>query len=276
MTPTSPVLALRRQQMSPAFSAISLRPDLLPMGHILNIDHFTMSQPTFPPHPHAGFSAVTFMLPWSRGGFTNRDSLGDGSVIAPGALHWTLAGSGMLHEEIPQRPGEDCEGLQIFVKLPEADELCPPRAHHLGPAELPTAELPQARLRLLVGELAGLRSPMPSIAGTTMALLELRGPTQIDVPAGLHAFALALRGAGEVAGQPLRAHEARPLPAGPLPLTGAGLDLLLAWSAPMPTAPTFRGPFCMFRPERLADSARRFRAGDMGALAPSPVGWARG
>jgi redox-sensitive bicupin YhaK (pirin superfamily) len=49
------------------------------MDPFLNIDDFTMSQATFPPHPDAGFSAVTCMLEDSQGAFTNRDSLGDRS-----------------------------------------------------------------------------------------------------------------------------------------------------------------------------------------------------
>jgi redox-sensitive bicupin YhaK (pirin superfamily) len=270
------VIQLHRQRISSSFSAIGLRPDMLPMGHVLNIDHFQMSMPTFPPHPHAGFSAVTFMLPWSPGGFINRDSLGDRSPILPGALHWTLAGAGMMHEEIPENPGETCEGLQIFVKLPENEELCPPQALHLGPSEIPRIYLPEAHIQVLVGTVAGVSSPMPNSGHTTMALVQVQGHCRVDIPPALAAFAMGIRGSGRVAGHPFAAHQAMSLPAGTVEIQGEGLDLLLAWSAAMPTAPTFRGPFCMFQADRLADSARRFRAGEMGTLAPSPGAWARG
>lgn len=43
----------------------------------------------------------------------------------------------MLHEEIPVAPGVDCEGLQIFVKLPDSDELSSPSAFHLNEEQLP-------------------------------------------------------------------------------------------------------------------------------------------
>ena len=43
----------------------------------IGIDSYTMPQPFFGPHPHAGMSAVTLMLPEADGGFINRDSLGD-------------------------------------------------------------------------------------------------------------------------------------------------------------------------------------------------------
>ena len=57
-------------RVSSSFTAASLRPDAVAMGHVLNVDHFHMSQPSFPPHPHAGFSAITWMLPWSQGGLS--------------------------------------------------------------------------------------------------------------------------------------------------------------------------------------------------------------
>ena len=60
------MIQIASRTLSPGFRAASLR-GVLPMGHILNIDHFEMSEPTFPPHPHAGFSAVTWILPWSPG-----------------------------------------------------------------------------------------------------------------------------------------------------------------------------------------------------------------
>ncbi len=270
------MIQLHRQRISASFSAIGLRPDMLPMGHVLNVDHFHMSMPTFPPHPHAGFSAVTFMLPWSPGGFINRDSLGDRSPILPGALHWTLAGAGMMHEEIPENPGENCEGLQIFVKLPEQDELCTPQAHHLSPTELPLLNLPQAEIRVLVGTIDGVSSPMPNSGNTTMALVQAHGRCEVHIPQAMAAFGMGLRGSGTVGGHALNAHQAMSLPAGSVEIQGEGLDLLLAWSAPMPSTPTFRGPFCMFQADRLADAARRFRAGEMGTLAPSPGAWARG
>jgi redox-sensitive bicupin YhaK (pirin superfamily) len=68
---------LASRQVNPGFSVAGLRPDAsLTLDPFLSIDAFHMSQATFPPHPHAGFSAVTYMLPESPGAFTNRGSRG--------------------------------------------------------------------------------------------------------------------------------------------------------------------------------------------------------
>ena len=61
---------------------------------VLNIDWFEMNGPTFPAHPHAGFSAVTYLFADSPNGFHNRDSLGEEHVIRPGGLHWSRAAKG--------------------------------------------------------------------------------------------------------------------------------------------------------------------------------------
>jgi redox-sensitive bicupin YhaK (pirin superfamily) len=89
---------------------------------ILNVDWFEMTGPTFPPHPHAGFSAVTYLFEESPNGFINRDSLSGLHDIAPGGLHWTRASGGVMHEETPMPKGGAVQGLQIFVNLPAAHQ----------------------------------------------------------------------------------------------------------------------------------------------------------
>lgn len=269
------MISLPQQVISDGFAAVGLRPGAVPMGHVLNVDHFHMSWPTFPPHPHAGFAAVTAMLPWSEGAFINRDSRGDRSRIGPGAVHWTLAGSGMLHEEIPERPGTDCEGLQIFVKLPEAHERTEPRAFHLDAEHVPTSEHPGGLVRVLVGEHEGLVSPIVALTEVTMLHVSVRGALELRVPAGVEAFAMGLRGRGRLDDGSLAAHTATSVAAGERSLRGDDLELLVGWSPAMPSLPTFQGPFCMFRPEHLREARQRFGAGRMGTLSPSPVQWRR-
>jgi redox-sensitive bicupin YhaK (pirin superfamily) len=53
--------------MAPGFEVAGARHEHLgrPLDPFLAADAFAMAQPFFPPHPHAGFSAVTYMLPES-------------------------------------------------------------------------------------------------------------------------------------------------------------------------------------------------------------------
>ncbi len=43
-------------------------PDAHALDPVISVDHFRMSQPTFAPHPHAGFSAVTYLFEDSEDG----------------------------------------------------------------------------------------------------------------------------------------------------------------------------------------------------------------
>jgi hypothetical protein len=269
MTP----LHLVTRRLSPGFVAVGLRGHHVPTGHVLNIDHFHMAQPTFPPHPHAGFSAVTYMLEDSAGGFVNRDSRGDRSRIVPGALHWTRAGAGVVHEEVPEVRGVDCHGLQIFVKLPREYEEVAPAAYHLAPGDVPEVAGSGARVRVLAGALAGVTSPIPSLDGTTLLDVQLSAGARLElaVPAGREAFALVLAGAGRIGRVAVDRDDALALasPASVDLAADVGLQLLLGHSPPLADAVHWSGPFCMTDPARLLAAHRRYEAGAMGRLDPS-------
>ncbi len=143
--------------------ATMLRTDANWMDPFLGADSYVMPQPFFPPHPHAGMSAVTLMLPEADGGFINRDSLGDISLIRPGDLQWTQAGSGMMHEEVPSHPGQAARGIQVFVNLARSHKQSPPRAFVVKHETMPVVQLnPEgtASLRVVAGQYLGQSSPI--------------------------------------------------------------------------------------------------------------------
>jgi redox-sensitive bicupin YhaK (pirin superfamily) len=64
------------------------------LSPFVDLTLFDMSQPVFRPHPHAGFSAVTYMLESSAGTFRNRWTAGPDELISPGTIHWNTGGIG--------------------------------------------------------------------------------------------------------------------------------------------------------------------------------------
>ena len=82
----------------------------------------------FPAHPHRGFETVTYVLP-GRTGLTHRDSEGCKMRYGDGAVQWMTAGRGMLHEEMWDTGAgtTDAELYQLWVNLPPASKLVPPR-----------------------------------------------------------------------------------------------------------------------------------------------------
>jgi quercetin 2,3-dioxygenase len=104
------------------------------------------------PHPHIGLSTVTWLL---EGEALHRDSLGSEQLIRPGQLNLMTAGNGVSHAEEAGR--QALHGMQLWVAQPEATRHGAPAFEHH--AELPQAEVAGATATVLVGQLAGVRSP---------------------------------------------------------------------------------------------------------------------
>lgn len=271
-------IALHHRQASPGFlEATVFHGGPVDLDPFLAITDFHMSQPTFAPHPHAGFSAVTYMFRDSQGSFRNRDSLGDVSLIGPGDLHWTQAGSGMLHEEIPVEPGLDCHGLQLFVNLRAADKHSTPRALHVTADEVPTVEpAPGVTVRVVVGEAFGNASPMTGLLTAVNLLdIDVQPFASVSLPIDPKDNAVMLLGEGSIDLAGLRlAHTtvaAFPGPEDHLELTAGpdGASMLVLIGTPIAEPVLFGGPFCMTSDADLDDARQRFRNGSMGSLSPS-------
>lgn len=150
---------LRRMSHGSQFHAFGLHAAEL-TDPFLGIDHAWMSGPTFPPHPHAGFSAVSYLFLDSETGIHNKDSLGGRHLILPGGLHWTAASRGVVHEENPAENGRTVHMLQIFVNLKREKQGDAPFALSLAPQDVAVAVVPGAKVRVPLGEFAGHRSPL--------------------------------------------------------------------------------------------------------------------
>lgn len=75
------------------------------------------------PHPHRGFSPVTFML---QGEGYHKDNAGHDEIIKAGDVQWMFAGKGILHSEGPTHylleNGGTTELIQIWVNVPKANK----------------------------------------------------------------------------------------------------------------------------------------------------------
>lgn len=144
------------------FNAIHINSDMFDRktGPFLMVDHFNMSAPTFPPHPHAGIAAVTYVLPESKGSHFSYDSIIGKEVIKPGDLHWFGAARGAIHTEQPE--GELVEALQIFVNLPIANKLDAPYVRHLSADLMPVLNIGDIQAKVVVGSLDKNISPFES------------------------------------------------------------------------------------------------------------------
>jgi redox-sensitive bicupin YhaK (pirin superfamily) len=269
------VTAISAVQRSPALRIAQLHEETLgaSLDPFLTVDCFWMAQPFFPPHPHAGMSAVTYMLPESAGGFVNRDSRGDRSLIQPGALHWTEAARGMMHEEVPIEPGVVCQGLQIFVNMPSSLKLAEPRSYHLGPEDAPVITFKDAKLKVLVGEFNGEQSSVRPRTECAIWDVTVGHNTSLTLPLPKHWNAFGILTQGRLAGFPVGGLAAVRFAATALGLTLSTLDeparIVIFAGEPINEPLAFGGPFVMNTAEQLQDAKRRYLAGEMGHLEAS-------
>jgi quercetin 2,3-dioxygenase len=176
------------------------------------------------PHPHIGLQTVTWLV---DGEVLHHDSLGSEQVIRPGQLNVMTAGRGVAHaEETPPGVSDAQHGAQLWVAQPEATRHGAPAFEHH--ADLPRIEEPGVTLTVLVGEVAGHRSParcdtpLVGVAVTAARAGELTVPLDPTFEHGI----VVLSGAVLVAGQPVEPGE--------LAYLGRGRDELTL-AAPGPT-----------------------------------------
>lgn len=197
------VVALQRANHGSHFRALGLRGAAALINPFIGVDHAWMSAPTFPPHPHAGLSAVSYVFLDSEVGIANRDSIGTENLIPPGAAHWMVAGSGVVHEEVPAEPGKTVHSLQIFVGLPPEKRTAPPQAISLAPQQVPTVLRPGVKVRVVAGSFSGQRSPAQAPTDVDMLDISLEAGAQLRLPVapGRNVFVLPVFGTVSVDGQ---------------------------------------------------------------------------
>lgn len=276
----SAVVDLPTHDGGPAFSARGPRM-AVDLDPFLNIDLFEMRGPVFAPHPHAGFSAVTYMFDDSTTHFRNHDSLGDNSLIEPGGVRWTVAGSGIVHDEVVAEVGRLGHGAQIFVRHPAASELDDPSGQTLTRRELPTVELNGgSRLRVVAGTTDTTRSPVVDPAGVHVYDLVLgpNGRAELVFDASHRGFVMTVSGAARLA---TGVGEGVVGPTGlavfepgddhvELVADGAGAHLLVGAGRPLHQPAHMVGGFCLSSEDRLVDAIDRYRSGSMHGLLESP------
>ncbi|HEU5108829.1 MAG TPA: pirin family protein [Micromonosporaceae bacterium] len=154
-----------------------------------------------PPHPHTGLQTVSWLV---DGEILHRDSLGSLQTIVPGQVNLMTAGRGIAHsEESPSPHPPLMHGLQLWIALPEHARHGEPRFDHV-PA-VPVVDDGGVHTTVVVGEVGGARSPVPTYSPLVGAELSLAAGGSVAVPLdpGFEYGVLAMTGAAAVDGAPL-------------------------------------------------------------------------
>jgi redox-sensitive bicupin YhaK (pirin superfamily) len=241
----------------------------------LLFDHFGSDDPRdyvagFPFHPHRGIETVTYML---DGKVSHRDSMGNAGTIGPGDVQWMTAGSGILHEEMPQ-PGPRLSGFQLWVNLPARHKMTRPRYQDVAAARIPEVRRADGvRIRVVAGEVDGVRGAVTEIHADP-EYLDVSMPAgrsfEQPVPRGHAAFAYVFEGEAILGTD--AAGAGTPVAAVRLALLGDGeivgvrtadraARLLLVSGRPLGEPVARYGPFVMNTRDEIQQALRELREG---------------
>jgi hypothetical protein len=155
----------------------------------------------FPWHPHRGIETITYVL---KGSVEHNDSLGNNGKLAAGDVQWMTAGSGIMHQEMPNgNTTGQMHGFQLWANLPASLKMTAPRYQDVEATEIPEIiDDDGTCVRVITGGFWGRRGPVDGIAADPLYL-------DISIPAGRrktfkvdtyrNTFAYIFHGAGKFA-----------------------------------------------------------------------------
>ncbi len=106
----------------------------------------------FPWHPHRGIETITYLI---KGNIEHGDSLGNKGNILDGNCQWMTAGSGIIHQEMPQK-SERMLGVQLWLNMPAKDKMKNPAYHDITADMIPKIEEEGSSIHILSGSYKGV------------------------------------------------------------------------------------------------------------------------
>jgi len=226
-------------------------------------------------HPHRGFETVTIVY---QGVLEHRDSAGNHGTIGPGDVQWMTAASGVVHEEKHEREfakrGGTVEMVQLWVNLPAALKMTPPRYQTLLGAQIPEVDLPDGAglVRVIAGNFHGVKGPANTYTPINLYDLRLKAGhhAELTLSAGYNTAIFLLH--GDILLNGSHAIKASELVLFDTSGERIAIDarddatLLALNGEPIHESVARRGPFVMNTEDELVQAANDYQAGKMGHL----------
>ena len=240
----------------------------------LLLDRFGSTNPEdylagFPWHPHRGIETVTYML---NGRVAHGDTLGNTGVIGTGDVQWMNSGSGIIHQEMPERTEGAMSGFQLWVNLPAKEKMSVPAYRGLSSGDIPEVTTESGnRVKVVAGTFEKVVGPVRGIAVDPTYLdvrVPPRGTFELPTHSGFTVFAHAVDGSGVFEGT-----DAQSVNGGETVLFGpgenvrvrtadSGVRFLLVSGRPLHEPVAWYGPIVMNTQDQLLQAVRELNAGD--------------
>jgi redox-sensitive bicupin YhaK (pirin superfamily) len=225
-------------------------------------------------HPHRGFETVSIAY---DGYVEHHDNHGNHGIIGPGDVQWMTAGSGLLHKEYHEKEfskrGGTFHFIQLWVNLPRAHKMHPPRYQELLKKNMGKLDLPDngGAVRIIAGEYKGVHGPAETFTPIHLFDISFKasGKAQFELPSSFNSAALVLRGAAKINETTIASEGSFVLFAntsGEILIEGQTDDtLVIVLSGEPINEPIYQhGPFVMNSREEIIEAFQDFQSGKMG------------
>lgn len=227
------------------------------------------------PHPHRGFSPVTFVF---KGGVHHRDSRGNDSVIYEGGVQWMNAGMGIIHSERPPDDIHEIGGrqeiIQLWVNTPAKVKMEQPAYYPVEKEDMEIFQSDDGLItgRVVAGSLFDKNGKVPTYSAINAATIEAKkdGKISIPLPADHNAMLYLLDGKISLDGFGL----VEELHVVHFKNDGEAISfqvledtrILLLSGAPIAEEVVSHGPFVMNTQTEIMEAMRDYQKGKMGVL----------
>lgn len=227
------------------------------------------------PHPHRGFTPVTFVI---EGEVHHRDSRGNNQIASAGEVQWMHAGAGIIHSERPSQALADRSGkqeiVQLWINSPAARKMHEPMYQFLPKEEIPTFSSEDKRWlnRLIAGNYNGLFSKIKTESELLILWCETQsaGVQVLDVPLKYNSMLYVVSGDLKVKGHGLVdkkslvvfENDAESIEVS----TASNAVFLLLCGVAIGEKVTQQGPFVMNTQTEILEAMRDYQMGKMGFL----------
>ncbi|NOQ70780.1 MAG: pirin family protein [Crocinitomix sp.] len=227
------------------------------------------------PHPHRGFSPVTFVI---EGEIHHRDSRGNSQIARKGEVQWMHAGLGIIHSERPSEfvalNGGRQEIIQLWINSPRNKKMIEPAYLHLGAEDMPIIQSADQKVNMKLVAGTYNNEAVRSIAQSELLVLwgtaETAGNCEIKIPANYSALCYLIQGACKLeGGKPCKKETL-------VVFEEEGDSILIEFTAestflilaglPIAEEVTKHGPFVMNTQTEIMEAMRDYQMGKMGVL----------
>jgi redox-sensitive bicupin YhaK (pirin superfamily) len=226
------------------------------------------------PHPHRGFSPVTFIF---QGGVHHRDSSGISGVIYEGGTQWMNSGRGIVHSERPNAElaanGGNFELIQFWVNSPAKSKMNPYHYQPVTKEETPIVSSKDGKIKVAVvaGEMDGAKGPIFSTSPMLTMRIEAEadGKQTLTVPSTYNGLMYVLDGDITINGQRCKDRQMVIFNN-----DGDHIEIeahkktraILLAGEPINEPIVSYGPFVMNSQQEIMEAMRAYQAGELGEL----------